>query len=327
MSATIVKGIENFGRKADRQTVVTIGTFDGIHLGHQEILRRVRRTSEETGLETVLITFHPHPRVVVSPDNVPLLLTTIEEKEKFIPDFFAGTVLVLDFNEELMNLSPEEFVNYVLIDMVGVKKLIVGYDHAFGKNRSGTITELKRLGDKFGFDVAVVGPVMVDNKAVSSSRIRRAMVEDRYPEALRLLGHDYAIYGTVEKGIGLGKKLGYPTANVKYNPRKLLPSHGVYACWVQIGDERKDGVMFIGRNHFNPVHRVSVEANLFDFSRDIYDEEITVYPTHYIRGNRKYDTPEELVRQIAKDKEKVLHILQKERQYVHNKGAKSSHYC
>lgn len=327
MSTTFVRGIENFTRSADRPVLATIGTFDGIHLGHQEILRRVRRTSEETGFESVLVTFHPHPRVLVSPDDVPLLLTTIEEKEKFIPDFFQGTVLVLDFDEKLMNLSPAEFVKDILVDKVGVNKLIVGYDHALGKNRSGTIPELKRLGRKHGFEVEVVGPVMVDNQAVSSSRIRRAMVENRYREALRLLGHDYAIYGTVAKGTGLGKKFGYPTANVRYNPRKLLPSHGVYACWVQVGNERKDGVMFIGRNHFNPVNHISVEANLFDFGRDIYNEEIIVYPTHYIRENRKYNSPEELARQITKDKENVLQILQKEREYVHNKGAKSSNYC
>jgi len=322
-----VQGIENYTPSSDRPVVATIGTFDGIHLGHQEIFRKVRSVSEQTGLEPVLITFHPHPRVVVSPDDIPLLLTTIEEKVKFIPHYFQGTVLVLNFNVTLMNLSAEEFVKGILVDKVKAKMLIVGYDHAVGKNRSGTIPELKRLSQKYDFEMEVVGPVMVDKQAVSSSRIRRAMIQNRYQEALRLLGHDFAICGTVEKGIGLGKKLGYPTANIKYNPRKLLPSHGVYACWVQVGDERKNGVMFIGRNHFNPANCISVEANLFDFSRDIYDEEITIYPTCYIRENRKYDSSEELARQIAKDKEYVIHTLQKERKHVYNKGAKSSNYC
>jgi riboflavin kinase/FMN adenylyltransferase len=307
--------------------VVTIGTFDGIHLGHQEILRQVRQVSQEEDFDPVLVTFHPHPRVLVSPGNAPLLLTTTEEKEKFLPDYFEGTVLILNFDKKMMNLTPEEFVKDILVDRVGAKKLIVGYDHAFGKNRSGTLAELKRLGQVYGFDVQVVGPVLVDNQAVSSSRIRRVLIESRYPDALRLLGHDYAIFGSVEKGIGLGMKLGYPTANVRYNPRKLLPTHGVYACRAQVGRKRFDGVMFIGRNHFNPVSHISVEANLFDFDGDIYNEEITVFPTHYIRENHKYGSTAELAKQIEKDKEHALQLLEREKKHVDDERAKSSNYC
>ena len=308
-----VRGIENYTRDKDEPTVATVGTFDGIHLGHQEIFRRLRETSRETGLSPVLVTFHPHPRVLTSPDNVPLLLTTIEEKERFIPDFFDGTVLVLDFEEGLMNLQPEEFVKRILVDKVGVSRLMVGYDHALGKNRRGTIAELKKLGRKYGYEVVVCGPILVDDAPVSSSRVRRAMIQNRYPEALRLLGHEYAVFGSVEKGIGLGKKLGYPTANVAYNPRKLLPPEGVYTCCAEIDGKSHDGVMFIGRNHFNPEIRISVEAHLFDFDRDIYDQEITVYPLRFVRENRKYDSTEQLVRQIHKDKEKALQIMQKEK--------------
>jgi riboflavin kinase/FMN adenylyltransferase len=318
LNTRFVKGIENYQPLTDRPAVVTIGTFDGIHLGHQEILSRVETVSSESNLEPVLITFHPHPRVLVTPDNAPLLLTTIEEKERFLPDYFGGTVLILDFNEQLMNLSPEKFVKDIVVDKVKAKKLIVGYDHALGKNRSGTIPELTKLGERYGYDVEVVGPVLVDNLAVSSSRIRRAIADNRYQEALRLLGHEYAIYGTVEKGIGLGKKLGYPTANVRYNPRKLLPPHGVYSCRAQVSGERFDGVMFIGRNHFNPEERITVEAHLFHFDKDIYNEDIIVYPRHFIRENRKYDSPEELVQQIEKDKERAIELLEKENQHVHH---------
>ncbi len=320
-------GIENFSRSPDRPTVATIGTFDGIHLGHQEILRRVHLASEETRLDPILVTFHPHPRVLVSPDDVPLLLTTIEEKEKFIPDFFDGTVLVLDFNEKLMNLKPAEFVKDILVESVGVKKLIVGYDHGLGKDRKGTIPELKKLGMKFSYEVEVCGPIMIDGEAVSSSRIRRAMMQNRYQEAIRLLGHEYAIYGPVERGIRLGKKLGYPTANVRYNPRKLLPPEGVYACWTEIAKECYESVMFIGRNQFNPKARVSVETHLLDCDRNLYGEEVTVYPTHFIRKNRRFDSPEQLARQIGKDKEIALQILQKEKQHAADERAKGSDYC
>jgi riboflavin kinase/FMN adenylyltransferase len=262
-------------------------------------------------LEPVLITFHPHPKVLVTPDDVPMLLTTIEEKKKFIPDFLEGRVLVLDFDQQLRSLSAEEFVRRILIDRIGIKKLIVGYDHAFGKDRSGTITELKGFGQQYGFDVTVVDPVIIDGKPVSSTRIRRAMLADRYPEAIRLLGHEYAIYGTVERGIGLGRKIGYPTANLKYNPRKLLPPSGVYSCWAQLAGDSMYGMVFIGQNHFNPAMHVSVEANLFDLKEDIYGEEMVVYPCEFVRRNRKFETPEELTRQIESDKQQVLKLLNK----------------
>lgn len=312
MTTRFIHGLEQFPKADPGSTVVTIGTFDGIHRGHRAIFQRVRAVAEEKNLRPVLITFHPHPRMVVTPDNVPMLLTTIEEKGKFVPHFFDGSVLVLEFNKALMNLTAEEFVRQVLVDAVGVKHLVVGYDHGLGKNRSGTAAELRRLGDEIGFKVEVVGPIEHNGILVSSTKIRQAMTGGRYSEALDLLGHDYAIYGRVEKGIGIGgRKLGCPTANVKYSHRKLLPPEGVYACWAQIGREEKHGMMFIGQNHFNPVERLSVEANLFDFDRDIYDEEIMVYPTHFLRNNRKFERLDDLARQLDQDKKNVIEIIAK----------------
>lgn len=310
----------------DKKSLITIGTFDGIHKGHQVILKKVLEESKQFKLNPILVTFHPHPKVVVTPENIPLLLTTLEEKEQFIPHFYNGNVLVLDFDEKLMNLSAESFVKEVLIDKLNVAKVIVGYDHAFGKNRHGGIKELKDFGDKYKFEVEVIGPVMYKDEAISSSRIRKATLNNEYEEALEMLGHDYAIYGPVERGIGLGRRLGYPTANVSYNIRKLLPPEGVYACWAQIDDEEKDGMMFIGENYFNPQKRITVEANFFDFDRDIYDKEITVYPTRFIRPNRRFDSTEELVEQIGKDKEKVLEIIKKEKDNVVEQRTKSSNY-
>ena len=327
MTTTFIRGIENYVRSDDRPAIATVGTFDGIHRGHREIFNRVREQSLRENARAMLITFHPHPRVVVTPNSIPLLLTTIEEKEKFVPDFFEGKVLVLDFNHKMMNMPADQFVRDILIDRVGIKKLIVGYDHALGKNREGDIPFLRRMGDECGFEVEVVGPIMDDGNPVSSSRIRRALSGNRFEEAVRLLGHAYAIYGTVERGIGLGKKLGYPTANVRYSERKLLPYEGVYACRAQIGGEHKDGMMFIGRNHFNPDGGVSVEANLFAFERDIYDEEIVVYPYRWLRENQRFESKEALVEQIGKDKQAVLNILKEEKRDAPGKGAKSSNYC
>ncbi|MEA2031708.1 MAG: bifunctional riboflavin kinase/FAD synthetase [candidate division Zixibacteria bacterium] len=327
MTTTFIKGIGSYNHQSDIPVIATIGTFDGIHRGHQEIFRRVREQSKENGAEPVLITFHPHPRMLVTPDSAPLLLTTIEEKGKFVPDFFDGKVLILDFNKDLMNTPAVEFVKKILVEKIGVRKLIVGYDHTFGYDRHGDIPALKVMGAEMGFEVEVVEPVVEDNKPVSSSRIRRAIIDGRYQEALNLLGHDYAIYGTVEHGIGMGYKLGYPTANISYSHRKLLPSEGVYACWAEVDNDCYSGMMFIGRNSLNPEDCVSVEANLFEFDSDIYNKEITVYPIRFIRENRKFELKDKLIEQIEQDKKQVLNTFEKELSSGIDKRAKSSNHC
>ena len=313
MSFRVVHGLENYVRLSDRPAVITVGTFDGIHVGHQEILRRVQSAGEPEAHESVLVTFHPHPRLVVSADSAPSLLTTIEEKERFLANYFQGTVLVLEFNRTLMELSARAFVENVLLGRLGMSKLVVGYDHAFGKNRSGSIIELSRMGDELGYEVEVVGPVLVEGERVSSTIIRNKMAAGDFTGALTDLGHPYGICGPVEKGIGLGHELGYPTANVAYNPRKLLPPEGVYACRAEVVGERHDGMMFVGRNHFNPEERITVEANLFDFDKDVYGQEMIVCPTRFLRPNQRFDSTDALVAQIKLDKEQVLQIFEQEK--------------
>ncbi|MCK4573549.1 MAG: adenylyltransferase/cytidyltransferase family protein, partial [candidate division Zixibacteria bacterium] len=175
MTAEFFTGIQSFPSPGQRKAVVTVGTFDGIHLGHQEIFRRVQADSEQSGLLPVLVTFDPHPRTVVTPENVPMLLTTATEKARFIPDFFHGKVLTLPFDTDLMNMSGEQFVEQILIERIGMAKLIVGYDHAVGRDRSGNIDELQRLGRKHNYEMEVVQPVAYKDQAVSSSRIRTAL--------------------------------------------------------------------------------------------------------------------------------------------------------
>ncbi len=327
MKIEFIKGLENYIPAGKPTVVATLGTFDGIHLGHQAILELLQKEAAKESLTPVLITFNPHPRVVLTPEKAPLLLTTYEEKEQFIPDYFSGQVLVLTFDEKLRNLSAEEFVKTILVDKIGVKRLIVGYDHALGKNRKGDAKELQRLGEKYGFEVEVVGPIMHDGEPVSSSRIREAMKAGNFGDAVELLGHHYAIFGNVMRGMGLGKKLGFPTANVDYNSRKLLPPDGIYACWARVGKEDLYGMMFIGQNYFSPESGKSVEANLFDFDRDIYDEGIFVYPTHFVRENRKFSSTDELKAQMKKDKELVLNIIKKEKENGSRERAQSSNCC
>lgn len=327
MKTEFISGLENFNSTGKESVIATIGTFDGIHIGHRAILGQVQSEATDMSLTPVLVTFHPHPRVVLTPDTAPPLLTTIEEKSKFIPDYFEGKVLVLRFDNELRNLSAEEFVRSILIEKIGLKKLIVGYDHALGKNRKGNAQELVRLGKKYGFAVEVVGPVLYSGQPVSSSRIREKMSKGEFAEATELLGHHYAIFGTVMRGMGLGKKLGFPTANVNYNSRKLLPPDGVYSCWTHVRGEDYNGMMFIGRNYFNPEGGKSVEANLFDFDQDIYDEEIFVYPTHFVRENKKFSSKDDLIAQMKKDKIEVLNIMKKEKENVDRQRAQSSNCC
>lgn len=311
MTTTFYKDLAKLPKNPPQSSVLTIGTFDGIHLGHQAILSRVRERATEQSLRPILVTFHPHPRVVVSPDNYPMLLTSMEEKEQFIPDFFNGDVIVLEFNRELRNLSAEEFVKDILVGHLGVKHIVVGFNHSLGKDRQGNSDHLRELGKKMGFELEVVEPVMYEDSPISSTRIRKALIDGSFTEAVTMLGHEYAISGTVQRGISLGRKIGFPTANLQYSHRKLLPPQGVYACWTQIKKQDYCGMVFIGKNHFNPADQISVEVNIFDFEDDIYDQEIVVYPVKFIRENRKFPSIDKLIEQIHNDKRQVIEILRK----------------
>ncbi len=308
MSLKIINGLGAFPFDIER-TVATIGTFDGLHLGHQAILEQLTASAESSGMIPLAITFEPHPRVFVTPQTPPPLLTTWEEKKKLFESYLKyGYLLVIEFNESIMNMTAEEFAVGVLVNKLKVGKLIVGYDHAFGKNRSGTINDLIVLSRKHNFALEVAGPVLVNDIPISSSRIRRLIAENGLPDAQMMLGHPYPICGKVIKGIGMGKKLGYPTANMKVSPRKLLPVEGVYACETEIEGKMYDGMMFIGTNHFNPEAGTSVEVNVFDFQDIIYDRQIFCYPQTYIRENRYYDDTSKLVDQIKLDKANVLKL-------------------
>lgn len=306
MSPEIIRGIDNF-EGPETGTIATIGTFDGLHRGHQAILKRLVASAARENLPALAITFEPHPRVLVTPDSPPPLLTCLNEKIKLFSEYLDGCkLLVLEFDDRLMNMTAEDFTREHLVERINVAKLIVGYDHAFGKGRSGTINDLMGLSRKYSFELEIVDPVIVDGRPISSSRIRRLIAEQKFPRALDLLGHPYPLSGEVIKGIGLGKKIGFPTANIRYSSRKLLPKEGVYSCRVEVGLKQFDGMMFIGQNHFNPIVRKSVEVNIFGLGEDIYGAELFCYPEVYIRENRKYKETSQLVKQLKIDREKVL---------------------
>lgn len=216
--------------------------------------------------------------------------------------------MVLNFNKELMDLTAEEFIKNYLTKKLNLKKLVVGYDHAFGKNRSGTINDLMGLSKTYSFDLEVVNAILVDGRPISSSRIRRLIAGHDLSLALKMFQHPYPISGEVIRGIGLGKKLGYPTANINFHERKLLPVDGVYSCQAEHNGTVYDGMMFIGKNHFDPDREKSVEVNIFDFDKEIYGDELICYPNTFIRENLKFENTDKLVEQVTKDKENILKL-------------------
>ena len=314
MTITLIQGLENFRCSPGRRTVVTVGTFDGVHLGHREILCRLRHAAQTHDYDPILVTFDPHPRQVVSPGDTPMLLTTLCEKERLLREYFSGVVLVMKFDSALRQMAAEEFVSSVLIGRLGMNMLVVGYDHGFGRHREGSLVELTQIGKRCGFGLEVVGPVNVGEQRVSSSAIRRCLKGGDFATTLAMLGHPYVIAGVVERGIGIGRRLlGFPTANLSLPPCKLLPPEGVYACHAVIGERQYEGMMFVGQNHFNPQQRITVEVNFFDLDEDLYGQEVAAFAYKYLRANRRFASPEQLTAQISSDKQEVLRILYEEK--------------
>ncbi len=289
--------------------MATLGTFDGFHLGHRSIFDALERQARTLGLSPVVITFHPHPRVIVTPDSPPLLLTTPEEKIDILSGRFDGSLVFLRFDENLRKMSAEEFAEDILVKRFGIRALVVGFNHNFGHNRTGTAEQLHMIGEQRGFGVEVVGPVKYKDQPISSSRIRRAIREGEWDDAVAMLGHPYPIHGVVTRGLGRGREMGWPTINLSWEKRKLLPKEGVYSCTASVNGDSYRGMMFIGVNMLNPDKTLSVEANLFDFDRSVYEKEATLYPRHFIRANRKFESADLLAEQIARDKKKILDLL------------------
>jgi len=308
LSLEIIKSFDEYSGDS-KEVVVTIGTFDGLHSGHQEILRRLMDSAKTLNMEAVAITFEPHPRVLVTPDDPPPLLSTWEEKVKLFSKYMDGKLVVLNFNKQIMDLTAEDFIKSYLTKKLKSKKTGVGYDHAFGKNRSGTINDLMGLSKIYSFELEVVNPILIGGRPISSSRIRRLIAGHELSMALEMFNHPYPISGEVIKGIGLGRKLGYPTANIDFHERKLLPIDGVYSCEVEHDGNRYNGMMFIGNNHFDPNREKSVEVNIYDFDKEIYGDNLICYPETFVRENIKFESTDKLVEQIKKDKEHILKLM------------------
>jgi riboflavin kinase/FMN adenylyltransferase len=291
--------------------IVTIGTFDGVHLGHQKIIKRLHEIAEETGGEIVILTFFPHPRMILHPEDVNIkMITTMEERAELLEKHHINHLIITPFTRDFSNLSPEEYIREVLVKQVGIKKIVIGYDHRFGKNREGGLKELQHLGPVYGFEVEEISEQDVNDVAVSSTKIRSAILEGDIKTANQFLGYPFGITGKVVRGDEIGRKLGFPTANLFIKQTyKIIPADGIYAVRVLVDNVDYKGMCYIGnRPTINGMTR-NIEVNIFDFDQDIYDTTITVKFLHYIRGDAKFEGLEQLKIQIAKDKEAVLASL------------------
>lgn len=288
--------------RAGAGSVVTVGTFDGVHRGHWQVLETLRSRAAERGVPAVLVTFDPHPLRIVRPDSAPALLTTPAEKKEILAESGLDYVVFFRFTRELQQYRPERFVREILLRRLGVRELVIGYDHGFGRGRSGDVDTLRRLGRDEGFEVRVVGPVAVANEAISSTRIRAAVQEGDMRAAAAGLGRPYTMSGVVARGEGRGRGLGFPTANIQApDGDKLLPQPGIYAVRGVLRSGARDGVLHIGPRPTFPGSPPSVELHLFDFDEDLYGETVRIDFVDWIREIRSFAGPQALVEAMRAD--------------------------
>lgn len=294
-----------------KNPIVTIGTFDGVHLGHQKIIEKMKMDAEKYQGETVVITFYPHPRIVLHADSQNLkFINTQERKIKLLEKSGIDHLIIIEFTREFSRLNSATFIKDYLVDKIKTRKLIIGYDHHFGKNRLGDFSTLYDLGYRYGFEVEKIAAQNVENLAISSTKIRRALNEGKIRTANILLGYTYSITGKVVYGNKIGRTIGFPTANIELDDEyKLITANGVYACRVEYDGKMYEGMGNIGVrptvNHSN----LTIEVNIFDFDKEIYGESITIFFVDRIRDEIKFENLAGLREQLIRDKVNVLGLL------------------
>jgi riboflavin kinase/FMN adenylyltransferase len=292
--------------------IVTVGTFDGVHRGHQQIFAAMREEAMRCGGETVVVTFYPHPRLVIHPDSKNLkFINTQERKYEIISQAKIDHLIIIPFTKEFSNLSSGEFVKRYLVEKIKMHQLIVGYDHHFGKDRLGGYNELKGFGKIHGFELREIPAMMIDGMPVSSTKIRKALNEGNIRLANSLLGYDYSISGKVVYGNRIGRTIGFPTANIEQDDEyKLISAVGVYACKIDYHGKIYKGMGNIGYRPTIDVGDLTIEANIFDFDEEIYGEHIIIYFIERIRDEVKFENLSALRNQLTIDRAKAMEILQ-----------------
>jgi riboflavin kinase/FMN adenylyltransferase len=304
------QGIDGFIAK---NPVITIGTFDGVHLGHRKVIDQLNSIAQAINGESVLFTFYPHPRLVISPDNSNLrLITTLDEKTRRLEKAGIDHMMVYPFTKEFAALSYEEFIEEVLIKKMGMKILVVGHDHRLGKNREGSFENIIELSKKLNFEVRKIEALLIDAVDISSSIIRNALQKGEVDKVKKYLGYAFTINGKVATGNQIGRKISFPTANIETtDPHKIIPAEGVYAITLAVNDKIYRAMLNIGIRptiDTNADHR-TIEAHIFDFNEDIYGQEVTICFHHRIRDEKKFDGLNDLKTQLKQDQINVIKIL------------------
>ncbi|WP_207427849.1 bifunctional riboflavin kinase/FAD synthetase [Pedobacter sp. SYSU D00535] len=299
--------------------VVTIGTFDGVHFGHKKIINRLTEVAAETGGESVILTFFPHPRMIINPQDASLkLLTTITEKAELLEQLRVDHLIITPFTRDFSNLSAETYIQQVLVEKIGTKRIIIGYDHRFGKDRQGDLSHLQKYAAEYGFEVEEIPEQDIHEVAVSSTQIRNALSKGDVQTAADFLGYPFYLTGKVIKGDRLGRQMGFPTANLLIEETyKLIPADGIYAVKVEVIDPKTpgsksdllDAMAYIGTRPTISGMTRNIEVNIFNFDQEIYRQYLKVYFYHFIREDKRFDSIDELKHQIQLDKEAVLDLL------------------
>ncbi len=304
----------------DTNTVLTLGTFDGVHLGHNKIIERVKEKARQYKGRNFLITFSPHPRSIISGNFNNNLLSSLDEKIILFEELGIQNLLVIEFTKEFSQLKPEKFIKDYLVDGIGLKEIVIGHDHHFGKGRGGDESTLRELGSEFGFEVTTVKAVNVDREIVSSTKIRNSLSDGNIKFAANLLGRIYSFKGKVIQGDKRGRKLGFPTANIELDDKlKMLPSLGIYFVEVDVDVQKHFGLLSIGkRPTFYKSGEIIPEVYIYDFSDDIYGKKIKIKIIERLREEIKYNSAEELIVQMNKDKFAGAELIKKYKQVLIN---------
>lgn len=301
-TVNVYNSIDNFPGTAN--AVVTIGTFDGVHIGHQQIIRNLRKLAAETHGETVLLTFFPHPRMVLQPDDNDLkLITTMVEREELLRSFGIDHLIIQPFDKQFSRISATEFVRDQLMQKIGMKTLVIGYDHHFGRNREGSYKDLEEMAPVYGFRLEEINEQVINHIAVSSTKVRKALLEGDIDSANQLLGHRFSFRGKVVMGDKIGRTLGFPTANIEIpEAYKLVPAEGIYAVQIRIGQQLKKGMLYIGTRPVVNGKSLRIEVNIFEFDQEIYNQEIQVMFVSRIRGDLPFTDINALKEKMKEDK-------------------------
>ncbi len=284
------------------KTFVTIGTFDGVHFGHQRILEKLVSDAKKAGKKSILLTFFPHPRMVLQKDSSLELINTIEERKNLLAKTGLDYLIIHPFSKEFSRLTALAFVRDILVNQFNVSKLCIGYDHHFGKNREGNITQLQEYSKLYDFDIEEIPAQDIDDVSVSSTKIRKALAEGNVKTANTYLGYSFMLNGNVVNGKQLGGKIGFPTANIDVEEAyKLIPKTGVYVVRSTIKDEIIYGMMNIGKRPTVDGKHQTIEVHFFDFNQDLYEQSLTVELLYFLRDEHKFDSVEHLISQLQKD--------------------------